>query len=183
MVGVNQMDDVLFKICIFGDGGVGKTSLVKRYLDGIFEPEYKITVGVDFHTKKLEIEGKKVTLQIWDFAGEKQFRFILPAYARGSAGGIFMYDITRKSSLESFDDWLNVFTSGTKKEAWEVPILMVGSKLDLEDARDVSIEDATDIATSHDLFGFLEISSKNGANIESLFLIMARAILEKRGIM
>jgi len=173
---------MIFKICIFGDGGVGKTALVKRYMMGIFDPAYKITVGVDFHVKKLEIDGIKIKLQIWDFAGEKQFRFILPQYARGSAGGIFMYDITRKSSLDNFEDWLKVFTTGTHKEPWEVPILMLGGKLDLEEARQVSTDNAIKIATENNLCSFLECSSKTGENVEQIFKIISRTMMEKRGL-
>ncbi len=82
--------DAMFKLCIFGDGGVGKTTLVKRYLTGVFAGDTTMTIGVDFHIKKLNIEGKEVGLQIWDFAGEDRFRFLLPSYVFGTSGGIFM---------------------------------------------------------------------------------------------
>ena len=177
------MSDLTFKVCIFGDAAVGKTSLVTRYLKGIFDPGYQITVGVDFHTKKIEIEDNLVTLQIWDFAGEHQFRFILPGYARGSAGGVFMYDITRHSSLESLDEWIEIFRSGKQKELWEAPVLMVGGKLDLQKEREVSTEEASELAASKDLFGFLECSSKTGENVDQIFFVIARAIMEKRGLL
>lgn len=177
------MEDITFKVCIFGDSGVGKTTLVKRYMLGVYDPNYKITVGADFYTKKVKVDDKSVSLQIWDFAGEKQFRFILPAYARGSAGGIFMYDTTRQTSLENLEEWLNVFTKGTSKETWEVPIIMVGAKLDLQQVREVDINEATDLATKHDLASFLECSSKTGENVEQIFTILTRNIMEKRGIL
>jgi len=104
--------DVMFKLCIFGDGGVGKTTLLGRYLTGIFKANQSITIGVDFHVKKLEVNGKKVLLQIWDFAGEKRFRFLLPSYVLGASGGIFMYDITRYSSLKNFPEWVKIFKNG-----------------------------------------------------------------------
>ncbi|MCK4688545.1 MAG: GTP-binding protein, partial [Candidatus Lokiarchaeota archaeon] len=85
------MADAMFKICIFGDGGVGKTTLVKRYMTGVFKGDSTMTIGVDFHVKKLEINGLNVSLQIWDFAGEDRFRFLLPSYVIGASGGIFMY--------------------------------------------------------------------------------------------
>ena len=87
------MEDFIFKVCIFGDGGVGKTTLIKRYLSGTFDESTRITIGVDFHIKKLEVEGKQITLQLWDFAGEERFRMLLPTYMRGAKGGIFLYDI------------------------------------------------------------------------------------------
>ena len=115
----------MFKICIFGDGGVGKTTLIGRYLTGVFQSNNEITIGVDFSIKKLEILDKRVTLQIWDFAGEDRFRFLLPSYVLGASGGIFMYDITRYSSLKNFQDWLNIFKQGYKGPQSNLPIIMV----------------------------------------------------------
>ena len=99
--------DFLFKICIFGDGGVGKTTLLNRYVLGLFKDDSKMTIGVDFRMKQLKVNEKIVTLQIWDFAGEERFRFLLPHYITGASGGIFMYDITRYSSLKNLNEWIN----------------------------------------------------------------------------
>ncbi len=93
-----------YKMCIFGDGGVGKTTLVNRYISGKYSEAYKMTIGVDFYTKSIEIQDIRVNLQIWDFAGEHQFKNLLPNYVIGASGGIFMYDISRFYSLtHSFD--------------------------------------------------------------------------------
>ena len=102
----------MFKVCLFGDGGVGKTTLINRYLTGVFKSDESITIGVDFHIKKLIIEEKRISLQIWDFAGEERFRFLLPSYVLGASGGIFVYDITRFTSLKNFQDWLDIFKLG-----------------------------------------------------------------------
>ena len=82
--------DGAFKLCIFGDGGVGKTTLVQRYLTKIFNEDLKMTIGADFSIKTFEIEGKKVVVRIWDFAGEERFKVLLPSFAKGADGGIFM---------------------------------------------------------------------------------------------
>ncbi|TFG02164.1 MAG: GTP-binding protein [Promethearchaeota archaeon] len=174
------MQDLLFKVCIFGDGGVGKTSLVRRFLTGLFVGNTTITLGVEFHMKKLDILGKRVTLQIWDFAGEDRFRFLLPGYVKGSSGGIFMFDITRGASLRNFDDWLTIFTKGTEDSPIEnPPIIMVGGKLDLHDRRAVYSKDAVDLAKKYDILDYIECSAKTGENVELIFHKLALALTKR----
>ncbi len=177
-----RVSDILFKICIFGDGGVGKTTLLNRYLTGLFKDDSGITIGVDFHLKKLEIEGKRVSLQIWDFAGEDRFRFLLPSYIMGASGGIFMFDITRYSSLKNFQEWLGVVDKGSLGEPERIPIIMAGSKLDLKDRRAVSSQDALELAKENGLFSYIECSSKTGENVEEIFNQIARIMLKRAGI-
>ena len=167
------MQDALFKVCIFGDGGVGKTSLVKRYLTGLFTGDSGMTLGVDFHMKKFEFHGKRVSLQIWDFAGEDRFRFLLPGYVKGASGGIFMFDITRRSSLRNFGDWLEIFKGGTGDMEIDVPIIMIGGKLDLHDRRSVFSTDAVDLAKRYELLDYIESSAKTGENVELIFYKLA----------
>jgi len=174
-----SLSDAMFKICLFGDGGVGKTTLVTRYLTGVFKGNSTITIGVDFHIKKIEVENKIVTLQIWDFAGEDRFRFLLPSYVVGASGGVFMYDITRFSTLKNFNDWINIFKKGFIGDKRQLPIIMVGGKLDLQYKRAVSTKEAFEMAKSHNLYGFVECSSKDGRNVEEIFYEMARLMLHR----
>ena len=175
--------DVMFKICLFGDGGVGKTTLLGRYLTGLFKVAQTITIGVDFHVKKIEVDGKKVLLQIWDFAGEARFRFLLPSYVLGASGGIFMYDITRYSSLKNFPDWINIFKKGfTGAKDKPLPIIMVGGKLDLGFKRAVPSKEALDLANDNKLYGYIECSAKDGRNIEDIFNEIAKLMLRRAGL-
>jgi small GTP-binding protein len=173
------MQDALFKVCIFGDGGVGKTSLVKRYLTGLFTGDSGMTLGVDFHMKKFEFHGKRVSLQIWDFAGEDRFRFLLPRYVKGASGGIFMFDITRRSSLRNFGDWLEIFKGGTGDMKIDVPIIMIGGKLDLHDRRSVFSKDAVDLAKRYELLDYIETSAKTGENVELIFYKLALELTKR----
>ncbi len=179
-----QKLDGIFKICIFGDGGVGKTTLVNKYLTGVFVGDTGITIGVDFHLKKIKLKDKLVKLQIWDFAGEERFRFLLPSYARGAVGGIFMYDITRFSSFRNFAEWLKIFRNGSIEAELQIPIpipiLLVGGKADLEDQRSVHSEYAFEMARSANLCGFVECSAKTGQNVEKIFQTIARRIMESQ---
>ena len=172
-------DDLMFKVCIFGDGGVGKTTLVNRYLTGLFKDNSSITIGVEFHIKKLDIGGKKISLQIWDFAGEERFRFLLPSYVVGASAGIFMYDITRYSSLKNFEDWITIFKNGYIGDKNQLPIIMVGGKLDLNFKRAVSSKEAFEIARKHNLYGFVECSAKDGRNVEDIFYETAKMIIHR----
>jgi small GTP-binding protein len=173
------MKDAVFKICIFGDGGVGKTSLVNRYLTGVFTESTSMTLGVDFHIKSLVFNELEVGLQIWDFAGEDEFRHLLPRYVLGASGGIFMYDITRYTSLTHLDEWLDVFKEGMKGEEKQIPFMMAGGKLDLKENRTISPDEATELAISKDFSSYIECSSKTGENIEWIFSEIARLMLEK----
>src|SRR5271157_533341 len=122
-----------FKVLLLGDGGVGKTTLVQRYVTGAFIANTKITIGVDFATKSLLIDGAQVMLQVWDFGGEERFRFILPTYCNGAKGGIFVYDVTNLQSLLHAGEWLKI----VRDQAGDIPVIMVGTKADLVEKRAV----------------------------------------------
>ena len=181
---INEREvDVMFKLCIFGDGGVGKTTLLGRYLTGLFKANQSITIGVDFHVKKLTVNGKIVLLQIWDFAGESRFRFLLPSYILGASGGLFMFDLTRYSSLKNFPEWVNIFKNGFIGDKDKpLPVIMVGGKLDLGFKRAVPSKEAFDLAKSHKLHGYIECSAKDGRNIEDIFEEIAKLMLQRAGI-
>ncbi len=167
--------DLVYKVIIFGDGGVGKTTLTQRYLTGFFNEGSRLTIGVEFYIKNLEIADKSVKLQIWDFGGEERFRFLLPQYCRGTSGGIFVYDVTQEATLHHLQDWLDVVRGNAPK----IPILAIGTKADLELKRKVMKEEAVRIARSHKLSGFAEVSAKTGANINSVFETITRIMVNK----
>ncbi|MBY9008054.1 MAG: GTP-binding protein [Candidatus Lokiarchaeota archaeon] len=164
--------DVIFKICIFGDGGVGKSTLIRRYLTGLFDDSTSMTIGLDFYSKQLIIKGIKIALQVWDFAGEERFRFLLPSYVMGASGGIFMYDITRFTSLKNFPEWFSIFKKGfnnSNNDEQKLPIIMIGGKSDLSEKRTVLRKHAEKIVNDENLYSYFECSSKTGENVENIF--------------
>ena len=171
------MSDFKFKLPIIGDGGVGKTTLTHRYLEGIFDEKYALTIGMEFYIKKLEVDGKMTSLHIWDFAGEDKFRFLLPGVINGANGTLFMFDITRYKTFSNLKDWLAVFIETNRNYGQKVETLLIGSKLDLEQARTVSKTEAIEFAKEHNFSEYIEFSSKIGNNVELIFEKIAGLML------
>jgi small GTP-binding protein len=166
-----------FKIVIFGDSQTGKTTLTHRFLTNLFKQDITMTLGVDFHLKALEVDGEVVKLQIWDFAGEERFRFLFPSYIRGASGAVFMYDITNYGSLAHVDEWFEIVE---KEIDYKLPIIFVGGKTDLIHLKEVSTKKAMDLAINKGADGFIECSSKNGENINKIFDLLTKLILNNR---
>ena len=164
-----QEEYIRYKVCIFGDGGVGKTSLTHRFLEGVFKETYQLTIGMDFYVKKLEIDKKKISLQIWDFAGEEKFRFLLPGAVSGAKGCIFMFDITRYGTFKNLIDWLAIAKEINEKENQNPSVILVGSKLDLEGLRAISKDEANKFAKDYKFQEYVECSSKTGENVNEIF--------------
>jgi small GTP-binding protein len=134
-------------------------------LNNLFLTDSRKTIGVDFETKVLELNGKEIKLLIWDFAGEEKFRFIFPQYIYGAMGGILLYDITNSTSFYHIMDWISIL----KRMRQRFPIILVGSKSDLDFIREISYEKGVEAAKSMGLNGFIEGSSKTGENINDVF--------------
>ncbi len=165
-----------YKLLMLGDASVGKTTLTNRYITGLFVDSPRLTIGVDFFSKKMYLEnGKIVKLQIWDFGGEERFRFLLPTYSKGSNAALFLFDITSKKTLESVPLWIDI----VRENAGNIPILMIGSKCDLEEYRKVSREYALECTNKYSFTKYIELSSKTGKNVEESFSFITKLLLEK----
>ena len=176
-MGKNSQTALQFKLPIFGDAGVGKTTLTHRYLHGLFKDSYHHTIGVDFFLKRIEVDGKSVSLQIWDFAGEEKFRFLLPGIMNGAHGTIFMFDITRYVTFQNVTNWLNVFNTANETHDQKVPAFLVGSKTDLEGLRTVPSEEGKKFVKENNLVEYIECSSKTGENIEKVFSAITKKMI------
>ncbi len=135
-------------------------------------------MGAEIFVKFLKMGDKRIVLQVWDFGGEKEFHFLLPLYSRGSSGGIYMFDLTRIETLNRAEDWLDTFKSGLSPEKKDVPIILVGGKMDLKDQIVDSQNEAEKIRKQYNLFKYIKCSSKTGENVESIFESLLKRILE-----
>ncbi len=154
---------------------MGKTTLIHKIMTGFFLENTHVTIGVEFHVKKMQIDENDLIFQVWDFGGEERFDFLLPMYINGASGGIFVYDITNPTSLYNFPRWLKV----VKDKNPELPILIVGAKSDLIDLRKITPEEANSFMKGFSLDELIEVSAKSSQNIEKLFERMTRMILNK----
>jgi Ras-related protein Rab-1A len=161
--------DYLIKCLVVGDSGTGKSSLMMRFTDDVFNTTYISTIGVDFKIKTMGFRDKTVKFQIWDTAGQDRFRTITASYYRGSNAVILCYDITDKNTFQNINKWLEEvknFSVGT-------PLLILcGTKTDLEEKRVVSYEEAEEYAKTNNM-RFFESSSKNNSNVKEIFELIA----------
>ena len=157
--------DQLYKIIIIGDSGVGKSNILGRYLHNEFKHDTKSTVGVEFGSKQLKVDGINIKLQIWDTAGEERYRAITSAYYKGSKGCFIVYDITSEISFENVEKWYEEIRKSAEKE---ISVILVGNKCDLENERKVSIEMGQNKAKNLNC-PFFETSALNNTNIEAVF--------------
>ncbi len=162
------------KLLLLGAAGVGKTTLTERYVTGKFKEDTRLTIGVQLFFKHIIFNANLIDLQIWDFGGEERFRFILPAYCIGANGAIFLYDITSRRSLASLGDWLHV----VREKTFNIPILVVGTKLDLESQRSISLEDAINATAAFDLPDVIETSSMSGQNVNFAFKTISMLMID-----
>lgn len=165
--------DFLFKAIVCGDGGVGKTALTIRFTKGFFEQNYKLTIGVDFHIKTIDIqtlEGiKKCKLQLWDTGGQERFSSVRPMYYRGALGALLVFDLTNFESFEHLPNWIEEIKSNSKID---IPMLLIGNKSDLINERTVSESDI-ELFSKKFKFYYLETSAKSGDNVSDCFAILA----------
>eukprot|EP01087_Luapelamoeba_hula_P008316 TRINITY_DN2076_c1_g1_i1.p1 TRINITY_DN2076_c1_g1~~TRINITY_DN2076_c1_g1_i1.p1 ORF type:complete len:219 (-),score=44.43 TRINITY_DN2076_c1_g1_i1:23-679(-) len=168
--------DYLHKIIIIGNPGVGKSALLCRYVDDTFAPNYKSTIGVDFKTKTLIIDDRKVKLQIWDTAGQERYKNIVAAYYRGAAGAIVVYSIVDEESFGKAKSWLDEVANHA---SGDVVKILVGSKTDLASERTIAKEVAEEWAKDHDMVYF-EASPKTGEGVAEIFEALAKSKCDKQ---
>ena len=168
--------DYTFKILLLGDASVGKTSFTKRYCYNIFNPSERLTIGVDFHVKTIELNNDRIKLQLWDVGGEERFRFLFPTYCLGANAAFLLYDITRPSTLDNISEWITI----VRQKGGPIPIMLVGSKLDLEQSqRQVQREYGIQIAEKNDMASFVEISAKENINVDDAFKVLTELTLDR----
>lgn len=172
-----QTYDHLFKLLLIGDSSVGKTSLMCRYSHDTYNPNYVSTIGVDFIMKTIDLNGKRIKLQIWDTAGQERFQAITASFYRGAMGIMLIFDVTNGKSFDNIGRWLRNIEENSDSQ--DVVRMLVGNKCDLNDLRVVTTEKAEEIAMSH-VIPFIETSAKTNFNVTEAFVELALRVLEKQ---
>ncbi|KAF3326423.1 ras-related protein RABH1e [Carex littledalei] len=160
------------KLVFLGDQAVGKSSIITRFMYDKFDSSYQPTIGIDFLSKTMYLEDRTVRLQLWDTAGQERFRSLIPSYIRDCSVAIIVYDISNQQSFMNIQKWVEEVNSQGRRD---IVIALVGSKNDLVDKRQVSLEEGEAKAKE---FGaiFVETSAKSGFNIKGLFRKVASAL-------
>ena len=169
---------VLFKVVLTGDSGVGKTKLMQRYVHNEFHLDGSSTVGIEFAFRDVEINGKTIRIQVWDTGGQERYRCITNAYYRRAAGVVVVYDIGNRRSFESVPRWV---AEAKEKTEGDVPILILANKCDLM-ARQVSREEGRQQAAQLSL-PFFETSALDASNVTESFESLAKELLVREAKM
>jgi len=157
--------DYLFKVVLIGDSGVGKSNLLSRFTRNEFHQDSKSTIGVEFATRSIDVDGKRVKSQIWDTAGQERYRAITSAYYRGAVGALLVYDIAKHATYVNVTRWLKELRDHADSN---IVIMLVGNKADLRHLRAVPTEEAKAFAAENGL-SFIETSALDASNVELAF--------------
>merc|ERR1711988_54151 len=171
------MHDVyMCTVVVIGDSGVGKSNLLSRFTRDEFNLESKSTIGVEFATRSVSVDGKTIKAQIWDTAGQERYRAITSAYYRGAVGALVVYDITKDVSFENVEKWLSELKENATAD---ITMMLVGNKTDLASARMVSTEQGKQYAERNGIT-FMEASALTASNVEASFLKILAEIYRKK---
>lgn len=168
---------VLLKVIILGDSGVGKTSLMNQYVNNKFSNQYKATIGADFLTRDVDVDDRRVTMQIWDTAGQERFQSLGVAFYRGADCCVLVFDVTTPSSFKSLDSWRDEFLiQASPRDPENFPFVVLGNKVDAEN-RMVTAKKAQQWCQSKNNIPYFETSAKQGINVEQAFQTIAKNAL------
>ncbi|KAG8457653.1 hypothetical protein KFE25_002317 [Diacronema lutheri] len=169
--------DLQIKLMMIGDTTVGKTSLLLRFADDDFNESVLATIGIDFKIKTMEIDGRRVKLQIWDTAGQERFRTITQAYYRGAMGIFLIYDVTKAKTWENIRNWVANIEANAPQTVNKV---LIGNKSDLSAERQLSAAQGQQLAEEYGM-KFFECSARTRHNVDAAFVTLARDVVARLG--
>ena len=169
--------EYIFKLILIGNSGVGKSSILQRYIQKIFNDSYSSTIGVDFFMKSLTIGDKSIKLQLWDTAGTEKFRSITTGYYRGADAAFVVFDLSSKYSYNSLNEWIESYYKFSNPDV-EKNVILIGNKCDLVDKREVTNEEIENFIKNNNI-NYFETSAKEGKNIDEAFLFIAEKLVKQ----
>jgi small GTP-binding protein len=174
-----EKTDLMFKIALLGDPATGKTSLINKYVHHTFEENYSPSLGVNIVIKDIQVKEKNLSVKLilWDIAGQERYELSRRMFFQGCSGALFVYDISRPSTLESVESkWYpDLITYGKENSSF----LLIGNKSDLEDFRGITTEEGEKVAQKIKASDFIETSAKSGDNVEDAFSNLLADVLSK----
>jgi small GTP-binding protein len=166
--------EYILKIVLLGDTGVGKTSLVYRFIENRFSTDFKSTLGVNLLKRTVEVEGNQVTVQIWDLGGQEAYKRLRKLYLDGASGALLVYDVTNTASFDHLTEWFNSFIETRSGR----PAVLIGNKVDLKENKKVSTEQGKTFSNEKQCVEFIEASAKTGENVEAAFKNLIKSSLQ-----
>ena len=167
-----------FKILTIGESGVGKTCILRRFVENKFLKSHLATIGIDFRTKVLHVYGKDIKLKIWDTAGQERYHNITSQIYKGADGIILVFDVNEEISFSKIKDWIEQIKSNVSQE--EISLILLGNKCDIEE-RAISKEQGQEMANSLNL-KYYETSALNGTGINEAFEGLTKEIMKKKKV-
>ena len=163
------------QLLIIGDSTVGKTSILSRFANGIFNSNYLATVGLDSFTKDEIIDDKTIRIKIWDTAGQERYKSLTKGFFRNAEGVMLVYDVTNSETYENLKFWLQSIKNNTSPDMGEIPIILIGNKIDCED-REVKVEEAENFWKEQG-YPYFETSAKTGENIDNTIKYLVKKVI------
>ena len=173
--------DKTCQLLIIGDSSVGKTSLITRYTNGTFKEEYLATVGLDYNSKDEVFNNETIHIKLWDTAGQERFKSLTQNYFRNAEGVLLVYDVTKTESFDNLRDWISSIKKNMETKNIFLPLIIVGNKVDMEDSREISKEDAENFAKENN-YKYFETSAKTGEGVEDIFIYLTKKLFENKNI-
>ena len=157
--------DIKCSLLVIGTLSVGKTSILSRFTKNSFNMDYITTVGIDYVTKDIKINNKIIHVKIWDTSGQERFKSITKNYFRNVEGIIIVYAVDMRESFDQLKDWINSIEANIDLKSNNIPIIIIGNKIDKEEERDVNEDEAKNFAKNYN-YPYFEVSAKTGKGID-----------------
>jgi len=170
------MKKLKIKVTVIGDGGVGKTSLIQKFTQGIFKTDYIKTIGAQLTHYESEIDGYKIELLFWDIAGQNDFHFLRPSFYRSSKAVIIVYSLEENSLGERSFDNITSWYEDVKQYCGEIPAVIFANKVDLIDEQSLDKAKIQNLVKEHNFLGYYITSAKTGQGLEEAFNALSKEI-------